>query len=303
MSVIFFIKEYIFGEYGLKILCYYFARNLQTIYYYHSNKPLEDKVCNDLLYWLQNNLKKFLVKRDNEYTSILQKFKEVWEEIVSDAEVIPKNDLCRKSFKNLVSFDVCEKAKNVSNYCENYEYIKNELGKQNETCVGHYEYLIKNSNIYDIISKGCTVDGNNYCLNYDKCDTYNPQNLLNTEKCKRAKEFELARSQMKEKEEQYYQCGPEFQCVPKNFFSTSIDYSDYHVIPLIVLSIWSIFLTLYFLYKLTPFKSWINNFLYKKNVIRKNIHNEEFQELLESETEDDHINFNNNEYLITYNRE
>ncbi|SBS99627.1 PIR Superfamily Protein, partial [Plasmodium ovale curtisi] len=184
-----------------------------------------------------------------------------YEDIVSDAQGIPKNDLCRKSFEKLVSFDVCKIAKN-------------------------------NSNIYDIIYKGCTVDGNNYYLNYDECDTYNPQKLLNTDKCKRAKEFELARSQMEEKEEQYYQCGPEFECVPKNFFSTSIDYSDYGIMPLIVLSIWSIFLTFYFLYKLTPFKYWINNFLYKKNIIRKNLPNEEFQELLESGTKDDHINFN-----------
>ncbi|SBT84523.1 PIR protein, partial [Plasmodium ovale] len=83
----------------------------------------------------------------------------------------------------------------------------------------------------------------------------------------------------------------------------SITFSDYRFISLIVLSIWAILLSLFFLYKFTPFGSFINNILHRKNIIRKNIHEEEFHELLESDSEDAPINFINREYRITYNRD
>ncbi|SBT02350.1 PIR Superfamily Protein [Plasmodium ovale curtisi] len=290
-------------NYGLKTLCYYFARNLETIKNeYPDNIPLKDKLCNDLVYWLQNNLINIHGKTESNLDSILKTFKDVWNDITADGKGIPKDNLCKNSFENLLSFEECTQAKKVSNYCENYEYIKKELENPRGTCGGHYQYLTKNSKTYDIISTGCTVKGKNYCLNYNECNTYNPQNLLGTKKCKVVEKFEADRIKSVE-EEDYIHCGPGFECLPKNFFDKSIDFSDYRITPLIVLSIWGIFLSLYFLYKLSPFRSWLNNLLYKKNIIKKNLHNEEFQELLESDSEDANINFNNREYHITYNRE
>ncbi|SBT54458.1 PIR Superfamily Protein [Plasmodium ovale wallikeri] len=291
-------------EYGLKTLCYYFARNLETVHNRYSDKnSLKDKLCNDLIFWLQNNLINIHRKTKPDLDKILENFKDVWKDITENGNIIPKDNLCRTSFDNLLSFQECTQAKNVSNYCENYEYIRKELEKSMVTCGGYYEYLTKNSKTYDIISKGCIVKEKNYCLNYKECNTYSPQKLLNNPKCIIAKKSEEDRRKSLEAEEQYTQCGPEYECVPKNYFDTSINYSDYRIVPLIVLSIWGTFLSLYFLYKLSPFKSLLNNLLYKKKIARKNIHNEEFQELLESDSEDAQINFNNREYHITYNRE
>ncbi|SBT84116.1 PIR protein [Plasmodium ovale] len=292
------------GEYGLKTLCYYFVRNLEKIKNESSsNISLKDKLCNDLFYWLQHNLINIHHKAKPNLDSILKIFEDVWNDITAVGNGIPKDNLCKTSFENLLSFEERTQKKKVSNYCENYEYIRKKLENPNEPCSIYYKYLTKNSKLYtDSVSK-CSENGKNYCLKYNKCNTYDPQILLDKPTCIIAKEFEEKRREMEEKEQQYTQCGPEYECLPKNFFDKSIDFSDSRITPLIVLSIWGIFLSLYFLYKLSPFRSWLNNLLYKKNIIKKNLHNEEFQELLESDSEDAHINFNNREYHITYNRE
>ncbi|SBS94946.1 PIR Superfamily Protein [Plasmodium ovale curtisi] len=297
-------KDPFLFDYGLKTLCYYFVRNLEKIKNeYPGNNPLKDKLCNDLIYWLQHNLINIHRKTESNLDSILKTFQDVWNDITADGKGIPKDNLCKTSFDKILSFEECTQAKKVSNYCENYEYIDKELKKTNEPCAVYYKYLTNNSKLYtDSVSK-CSENGKNYCLNYNECNTYNPQLLLDKPMCKIAKESEERRREMEKEEQQYTQCGPGYECLPKNFFNKSIDFSDSRITPLIVLSIWGIFLSLYFLYKLSPFRSWLNNILYKKNIIKKNLHNEEFQELLESDSEDAHINFNNREYHITYNRE
>ncbi|SBS89991.1 PIR Superfamily Protein [Plasmodium ovale curtisi] len=291
-------------QYGLKILCYYFARNLQTIHYYYTDDiKLNDKVCNDLLYWLQNNLKILLEKRPNEYDDILKKFQEVWKSIIESYSINSQDNLCGSSFNEILSYDECAKAKNVSNYCENYEFIEQELKKKTETCGGHYQYLTKNSNIYKIISSECTANGKNYCLKYSNCNTYDPKKLLSDDKCKLIEENLELRTKKQKEEENSTLCTPGFECVSIDFIKTSINISDNRFIFLIVLSVWAILLSLYFLYKLTPFRSLLNKVLYKKNIIKKNLNNEEYDEVLESDLEDSSINFNNKEYLITYNHE
>ncbi|SBT58528.1 PIR Superfamily Protein [Plasmodium ovale wallikeri] len=291
-------------EYGLKTLCYYFARNLEKIYNIRSDdEALNDKRCNDVFYWLHDNLINTYDKMNSAYGDTVKNFKEVWEDIIETNSEILKEKFCESSFERLNSFTEHKNYKEVSDYCEYYKFIEKKLENTNESCAVYYQYLTKNSKTYDIISKGCTVNGKNYCLNYNKCNTYHPQKLLSKTTSIKAKESEEKRIKSVEEEEQYIQCGPEYECVLKNSSDTSINHSDYRIVPLIVLSIWGIILSFYFIYKFSPFRSWLNNHLYKKNIIKKNLHNDEFQELLESDSEDAHINFNNREYHITYNRE
>ncbi|SBS92079.1 PIR Superfamily Protein [Plasmodium ovale curtisi] len=292
------------NEYGLKILCYYFARNLQTIHYdYTSDIQLKNKVCNDLLYWLQNNLKILLEKRNSDYSSVLNKFQKIWRSIIESNTFISQDKFCGSSFNEILSYDECAKTKNVSNYCENYEFIKQELNKKTETCGGFYQYLTKNSDIYKIIPSECTANGKNYCLKYSNCNTYDPKKLLSNDKCKLIEENLQLRTKKQKEEENSTLCTPGFECVSIDFIKTSINISDNRFISLIVLSVWAILLSLYFLYKLTPFRSLLNNVLYKKNIIKKNLNNEEYDDVLESDLEDSSINFNNREYIITYNHE
>ncbi|SBT58530.1 PIR Superfamily Protein [Plasmodium ovale wallikeri] len=299
-------KEYFYGNHGKKMLCYYFVHNLEKVYTeISSNAIIKDKRCNDVLFWLYDNLINVHdIRVQSTYEEIINEFKEVQKEIISKVSHITEDNFCGTSFKKILPFAECTKRKKLSDYCENYKFMESKLNEPDGYCGIYYHYLTKNTELYKTISSECTHNSdNNNCLSFKDCHSYDPQNLLGNDKCMIIEKSDASRRKMEKEEEQYTQCGPGYECVSKNFFDTSINYSDYRIVPLIVLSIWGTFLSLYFLYKLSPFRPWLNNLLHKKNIIKKNLHNEEFQELLESDSEDAHINFNNREYHITYNRE
>ncbi|SBS82097.1 PIR Superfamily Protein [Plasmodium ovale curtisi] len=297
-------EEYFTRNYGLKVLCYNFANNLEKIYNnFSKNTELNDKRCNDFLYWWYYNLNYTYNKLStSEYNKIVNAFKAVWKNI----EILQKNQsdkLCKNYFEPLKSFEKCEKEKTVSDYCENYDFIKKELKKSNVNCAGFYYYLTENSNLYEKTVSKCRENEKNYCLGFNDCHTYDPKLLLDDGKCKQTKQAETERDNLEELAGKSTLCPPESRCVEDAFIYRSITFSDYRFISLIVLSIWAILLSLFFLYKFTPFGSSINNILRRKNIIKKNIHEEEFHELLESDSEDAPINFINREYRITYNRD
>ncbi|SBT84624.1 PIR protein [Plasmodium ovale] len=292
------------GKYGLKVLCYKFVNNLEKIYNnFANNTGLNDKRCNDFLYWWYNNLYYTYKKsHSSNREEIVNAFKAVWEKIkLSQGNQSDK--LCKNFFVPIKTFDECKKVKEVTDYCVNYEFIKNELQKQNVYCAGFYYYLTENSNLYEKTVSTCHENEKNYCLGFNDCHTYDPKLLLDDDKCKQTKQAETERDNLEELAGKSTLCPPEYRCVEDAFIYRSITFSDYRFISLIVLSIWAILLSLFFLYKFTPFGSFINNILHRKNIIRKNIHEEVFHELLESDSEDAPINFINREYRITYNRD
>ncbi|SCA48176.1 PIR protein, partial [Plasmodium ovale] len=253
-------ETYFFQNYGLKVLCYRFVNNLWKIYNdFTKNQNINDKRCNDLIYWWYNNLyytykKSHSPNRDE----IVKTFKEVWRKIKESRE-ISEDKLCKKSFEALKSFDDCEKAKKVSDYCENYEFIQNKLHEEKVNCLGFYYYLTENSKLYEENVSKCRVNGKNYCLDFKDCHNYSPEKLLNDKKCVETKQSEIERAKLEELEEKFTMCPPESRCVEDAFIYRSITFSDYRFISLIVLSIWAILLSLFFLYKFTPFGSFINN--------------------------------------------
>ncbi|SBT73769.1 Plasmodium vivax Vir protein, putative [Plasmodium ovale] len=296
-------KQNIFYEHGFKILCYYFAKNLEKIHYGRFDEALNDKRCNDVFYWLHDILINTYGKNISGDDSIVQNFKEVWDDIIETNLITPKEKLCESSFDRLKSFIDHKYSKDVSDYCENYIYIQDELKKEKETCSIFYHYLTHNSKLYEEKVSKCSRSDKKYCLKYNKCHEYDPKELIKTDKCKRIEKSILLEIQLKKDAENLIQCNPGSECVEKDYINTSIAFSDHRFITLVVLSIWAIFLSLYFLYKLTPFRSWLNNSIYKKNLIRKNVDEEEYHDLLESDSEDAPIKFNNREYRITYNHD
>ncbi|SBS82125.1 PIR Superfamily Protein [Plasmodium ovale curtisi] len=297
-------EAYFTHDYGLKVLCYKFANNLEKIYNnFDSNTGLNDKRCNDFLYWWYNSLYYTYEKgHSSNRAEIVNTFVEVWKKIKESRE-ISEDKLCKNFFEALKSFDECEKAKKVSDYCENYEFIQKKLHEEKVNCLGFYYYITENSKLYEQNVSKCRENRKNYCLDFKDCHNYSPEKLLNDKKCVETKQSEIERAKLEELEEKFTMCPPESRCVEDAFIYRSITFSDYRFISLIVLSIWAILLSLFFLYKFTPFGSFINNILHRKNIIRKNIHEEEFHELLESDSEDAPINFINREYRITYNRD
>ncbi|SBT53422.1 PIR Superfamily Protein [Plasmodium ovale wallikeri] len=61
------------------------------------------------------------------------------------------------------------------------------------------------------------------------------------------------------------------------------------------------FLTLLFLYKMTPFRSWIRNKLEKKKIIRDSFNDQSDNELLDADYESVDRDMLNTGYNITYN--
>ncbi|SBT72874.1 PIR protein [Plasmodium ovale] len=296
-------ENYFLQSYGLKVLCYRFVNNLWKIYNdYTKNKMINDKRCNDLIYWWYDNLYYTYKKsHSDDLEEIVNTFKKVWKNITESPEN-SADKLCKNSFEQL-TFDECKKSKNVSDYCENYDFIKKELEKSDVNCSGFYYYLTENSKLYEETVSKCHEKGKNYCLDYKDCHNYSPENLLSDKKCIETKKSETESDNLEELAGKSTLCPPEFSCVEEAFIYRSITFSDYRFISLIVLSIWAILLSLFFLYKFTPFGSFINNTLDRKNIIRKNIHEEEFHELLESDSEEAPTDFNIREYRITYNHD
>ncbi|SBS82187.1 PIR Superfamily Protein [Plasmodium ovale curtisi] len=292
------------GDYGIIVLCYNFVNNLSKIYDdWNISTKLKDKRCNDLIYWWYNNLyytyqKRCIPNCDN----IAEAFSEVWKKITQSLGTYADR-LCKNPFEPLLSFDSCKNMKKVSDYCENYEFIKDQLENTSANCAGYYYYLTESEDLYKETVSKCKTDGKKYCLNFDECHNYDPKILLNNSKCKLTEQTENERTRWEKEEEQIIPCRRGFECVSYDIINTSITFSDYRFISLIVLSIWAIILSCFFLYKFTPFGSFLNNILNKKNILKKNIHEEEFQELFESDSEDSSLNFNNREYRITYNHD
>ncbi|SBS82194.1 PIR Superfamily Protein [Plasmodium ovale curtisi] len=297
-------EQYFSYNYELKVLCYNFANNLGKIYNdFVNNANLNEKRCNDLVYWWYNNLyytynKKYVHNREQ----IVNSFKSVWQKMTKSS-VTSAARLCKNFLDDLLPFERYEKSKEVSDYCENYDFIEIELEKSDVNCANYYHYLTRSKDLYKKTVSKCHMNGERNCLNFEQCHTYNPEILLQNEKCKLIEKTENDRIELEQKAENLRMCPLEHDCVPGYIAKMSITYSDYRFITLIVLSIWAIILSFFFLYKFTPFGSFLNNILRKKNIIRKNIHEEEFQELFESDSEDSSLNFNNREYRITYNHE
>ncbi|SBT01853.1 PIR Superfamily Protein, partial [Plasmodium ovale curtisi] len=296
--------NYFIQNYGLKVLCYRFVNNLWKIYNdFTKNQNINNKRCNDLIYWWYDNLYYTYKKvHSSNLEEIVNTFKEVWKNI-AESSVISADKLCKNSFEQLLPFEECKTSKKVSDYCENYEFIQNKLQEEKVNCSGFYYYLTENSKLYEQNVSKCRENRKNYCLDFKDCHNYSPEKLLNDKKCIETKQYETERANFEKLSEKLTMCPPESRCVEDAFIYRSITFSDYRFISLIVLSIWGILLSLFFLYKFTPFGSFINNISLRKNIIRKNIHEEEFHELLESDSEDAPINFINREYRITYNHD
>ncbi|SBT58529.1 PIR Superfamily Protein [Plasmodium ovale wallikeri] len=235
----------------------------------------------------------------SDYQNIVNSFKEVWKNITTLYD-ISADGLCKNYFENLLHIENYKNAKEVTDYCVNYEFIKDKLDKSNENCARFYYYLTGSSDLYKNTISKCHQGSGKYCLSFIDCHNYDPKLLLDNDKCKQTKKVEESLRKSEEDAVNFHPCPPGFRCIDDDFIYRSITFSDYRFISLIVLSIWAVILSFFFIYKFTPFGSPINNILRRKNIIRENMREEEFHKLLDSDSEDASTNFNNKEYRITY---
>ncbi|SBS94503.1 PIR Superfamily Protein [Plasmodium ovale curtisi] len=290
-----------------KFFCYQFARNVQTVYEIISFSPqLKEKRCNSLIYWIHNKVKSFgnnsNINRRN--VDIISEILKIWENINSTKIVDQKYkcDLPRK--EDSPDLEKMKRKKIMSNYCENYNTLKSLLTRYvHVNCHIYYDYfkdsfLEFSENIKDH-EKECLEISN--CTGF--CNSYDPDDLLNKSKCKIIQISNDNKEYIKQEECNTLkrEAVSAVRCESKEVQIPQFTFSDNRAIILMLFSLWGIFLSFLFLYKMTPVRSWISNKLRKKKIIRDSFHEESDNESLDADYENIDRNMQNVGYNISYN--
>ncbi|SBT83864.1 PIR protein [Plasmodium ovale] len=306
-------------ETWVKILCYKLARNIQYIYdIQHTNPDLKDKLCKELNHWIHEEvIKKLGSNTIREYGVIVSKLHWPWNGI-RNSYGDKMADICATG-SIISNFVEVNKKKKMDDYCEYYPIISLELEKEDADCKPYYKYLTESSSIHEEIIKGCkNRDNKMYCPESDEnCMYHPPSDILNKKACQIIKNPQLIKALVAEermtcepcprcpygmvKEEIGLEGDLENHCAPMNENGTSFDFSDKRAIFLIVFTVWGMFLTLFLFYKKTPLGSWLNNFLRKKRLIRRNFKENEFTEYADDDYNTVDSNVENKRYDLIYN--
>ncbi|SBT56541.1 PIR Superfamily Protein [Plasmodium ovale wallikeri] len=278
---------------SLKILCYFFVRNLEILEKRKNNSlELKNLYCNYLVYLIYEkyyNISEGF--RAPELDEIFDKLNKVRNTIFSGDT--SGRDYCENFFKKKFSYPDIQKRNKFYDYYVNFKHIEDKLKIKEEDCFKYYDYLKNKKKLYEELKQECKeTDTKSYCQNidYNKCD---PNELLKLPKCKELEAKDDAQgddsqsgdpcSHMREWETYY-----------------SLNFSDYRVVLLTGLAIWGILITLHFLYKNTPVGLCIRNFLKKKEIIRNNFDEDLEHDMLSDNSDHLHANLETGRYSMGY---
>ncbi|SBT78569.1 PIR protein [Plasmodium ovale] len=202
-------------------------------------------------------------------------------------------------------FENLARIKKINDYCENYNFLKKKLNKSDHMCSIYYEYINNNMKEYEENFRKCSSGGigPEYCINNCNLDNKNPKNLLEASVCNPTKllqEKKDARMRI-ECESKKSELETEIQRRSALDNNPSFNFSDHRAVSLVLLSAWGIFLTILFLYKMSPLGLWVKNIVLKKKIVGTNFDEENENELLDNYSENMNRNFNNEEYNVSYN--
>ncbi|SBT02628.1 PIR Superfamily Protein [Plasmodium ovale curtisi] len=297
------------NEPWFKIFCYEFVRNLETFKDMSRYFTTEQRIsrCNSLIYWMNNKIKNIYEKSDiNNKNNIINELINVWQQF--DALEVKSNSSSRCSVPDNRILDNLEEIKNkkkMSDYCENYDELKSLLTKSYiiKDCHIYYSYFEDSFHEFSNIATG----NKEKCLNIKECLSFcnnaDPKNLINISSCKVVQISKDNDEYIEKKECDTLkdQAVAEKTCESREFRISEFTFSDNRAIILILFSLWGIFLSFLFLYKMTPFQSWISNKLGKKKILRDNFNEQSDDETLDADYETADRNMQNTGYNIIYN--
>ncbi|SBS94873.1 PIR Superfamily Protein [Plasmodium ovale curtisi] len=307
-SVCEIVDQNIRNEPWFKIFCYQFARNVQTVYeIIQISTHLREKHCKTLTYWIRDKIKNFYEKNkvDMKNVNVISELSKVWEEINS-SKCKGQSNLCESSIsKQSTNLEEMKNKKKMSAYCENYDELKSLLTKPyvNSECHIYYSYFKESFYEFSKIAK----ENNEKCLEIKECsrfcDNTDPNNLINIANCKvvlisKDNDEYIEKKKCDTLKEQAVAAKT---CESKEVQIPQFTFSDNRAIILILFSLWGIFLSFLFLYKMTPFRSWISNKLGKKKILRDNFNEQSDDETLDVDYETADRNMQNTGYNIIYN--
>ncbi|SBT59331.1 PIR Superfamily Protein [Plasmodium ovale wallikeri] len=300
-------EEKVRNEPWFKFLCYQFVRNIEYIYgLIYLNSSLKEKRCNTLIYWIYDKVANFYsnpqIKRGN--VNIINEILKVWKEINTN-KVTDRTYICElPAEENTKDLNEMKRKKIMSDYCEDYSELRRLLTKRHSSeCNIYYDYF-KNSFLeFRDIAK----ENKEECLRISNCsgfcDKYDLEDIFKRSKCEVIEISDGKNDYIKQEDcnESISKAVSEKICETKEVPNPEFTFSDKRAIILTLFSSWGMFLTLLFLYKMTPFRSWIRNKLEKKKIIRDSFNDQSDSELLDADYESVDRDMLNTEYNITYN--
>ncbi|SBT53603.1 PIR Superfamily Protein [Plasmodium ovale wallikeri] len=301
------VNENIKDEPWFKCFCYQFARNVQTLYeipYYNSD--LKERRCDALAYWVHDRVKQFSDNSNINKTKvdIVSEILNVWSNINSRKNNNASNTCNISVIKEYKNLEEMKRKKIMSSYCENYDNLRSPLkGIYSSECHIYYDYFkdsfIEFSEIVNNHKPLCLKI--NHCSRF--CKNHDPDDLLNKSKCKIVEISQDQKEYIKgdECEALKEKAVAAIKSEPKEVQTPEFTFSDKRAIILILFSLWGIFLTFLYFYKMTPLRSWISSKLGKKELIRDNFNEQNDDVPLDADYESVNRNMENGGYNITYN--
>ncbi|SBT52625.1 PIR Superfamily Protein [Plasmodium ovale wallikeri] len=291
-----------------KFFCYQLVQNLENSAEFNSynSHEVRERRCKSLMYWMYDKVERDY--RNNvvqNKTEFITELFGVWKKFYEDNPRTDQSHRCKvpedPRFHNLRD---AKKRKIIFDYCWNYSELKGILKLPTyKNCHIFYDYLKDSISKYEEISGGCSEDEyiTQKCSSF--CTKADPDDILNSSKCRSIEISPDKKEYIKQQEcdALIKQVVPEVKYETEKVEIPVFTFSDNRAIILILFSLWGIFLTLFSLYKMTPFRSWIRNKLEKKKIIRDSFNDQSDHESLDADYESVDTDMLNTGYNMTYN--
>ncbi|SBT85151.1 PIR protein [Plasmodium ovale] len=149
---------------GFLEVCYMFARNLINLHGILSEETDKDKHCRYINFWITDYVRKKLETQWQDprfINSILPGFLTV-ENYITAAY---KNNNCYFDYISKVDINLWKERKDLHDYIENYNYIKEKIQSDEHLCKIYPEYFAHIKVLHDKYKRECCQSSSNKCPN------------------------------------------------------------------------------------------------------------------------------------------
>ncbi|SBT55250.1 PIR Superfamily Protein [Plasmodium ovale wallikeri] len=224
-------------------------RNIELIRTKYSDSAA--KRCRDVNYWFDKNIENRKSQKEYENISIcaVSLFNEIqWKKV--------NNDIICKREQSKYTTKLNELRKKLDDFCEIRDSLRCTMLKGFDDCLQYNNYIEKKKKDFSLETNLCKE---NSCKIDEKCTLHNIDVTFPSINC-----YELHNVKK----------GDQKEPIATNYSSLEIGF-------FLILSFLAIFLISLFLSKMTPVGSLIRNYLIRKNIIKKKMNEEEYDELLQ----------------------
>ncbi|SBT73802.1 PIR protein [Plasmodium ovale] len=239
--------------------------------------------CNYIYFWIVNTLINVLNKEEN--------FSNIIDTINGISQAFVETHKCKCNFSKNLNKDNFNKIKAVHDYFNDYTYINGKLNESNNLCDGAYKnYLETTYSVYETAYNDCIPHNSQpYCTELkEKVPKFNGNKLqpLNCEKTEQENFYSPSEGRH----------DLDSEDVTERTFGESSTTSA------IFISIFLPFLGVFFflLHKFTPFGSWMQNNIVKKNIVKSYLNKIRTHDLRGYNSGSDQIHFEDGQFNLNY---